>query len=176
MTDLPPTSPGDPAGKPTSAARTQLARIMTVVDANLLGTVHGGVIMRMVDDAAGAAAQRHAGGPAVTAAMDGMTFLQPVAVGSLVTAHAQINWAGHTSMEVGVKVLAEPWNEATGTQHVASAYLVFVALDPDGKPRPIPPVLPEDAADARRFREAEIRRDARLARRAAIEASRDTEL
>lgn len=176
MTDLPGTAPGDPAGKPTAAARTQLARIMTVVDANLLGTVHGGVIMRMVDDAAGAAAQRHAGGPAVTAAMDGMTFLQPVAVGSLVTAHAQINWAGHTSMEVGVKVLAEPWNEATGTQHVASAYLVFVALDPDGKPRPIPPVLPEDAADVRRFREAEIRRDARLARRAAIEASRDTEL
>lgn len=167
---------GRPAGKPTAAARTQLARIMTVVDANLLGTVHGGVIMRMVDDAAGAAAQRHAGGPAVTAAMDGMTFLQPVAVGSLVTAHAQINWAGHTSMEVGVKVLAEPWNEASGTQHVASAYLVFVALDADGAPRPIPPVLPEDAVDARRFREAEIRRDARLARRAAIEASRDTEL
>lgn len=164
----------EPQAKPTSAARTSLARIMTVVDTNLLGTVHGGVIMKMVDDVAGAAAQRHAGGPAVTAAMDGMTFLEPVQVGDLVQAHAQVNWAGRTSMEVGVRVVAEPWNEAGQVaKRVATAYLVFVAVDAGGQPRPIPAVLPESAEDRRRFREAEIRRESRLARRSAIQASRD---
>lgn len=160
--------------KPTSAARITLSRIMTVVETNLLGTVHGGVIMKMVDDTAGAAAQRHAGGPAVTAAMDGMTFLEPVQVGDLVHAHAQVNWAGRTSMEVGVRVVAEPWNKAgEPAKRVATAYLVFVAVDADGAPREIPAVLPESDEDRRRFREAQIRRQSRLARREAIMASRE---
>ncbi|MGI8417628.1 MAG: acyl-CoA thioesterase [Nakamurella sp.] len=160
--------------KTTAAARISLARIMTVVDTNLLGTVHGGVVMKMVDDAAGAAAQRHAGGPAVTASMDGMTFLEPVQVGDLVQAHAQVNWAGRTSMEVGVKVVAEPWNQSGQVaKQVASAYLVFVAVDADGQPQQVPPVLPESDEDKRRFREAQIRRQSRLARRDAILASRE---
>ena len=143
----------DLEGKSTAAARISLARIMTVVESNLLGTVHGGVIMKMVDDTAGAVAQRHAGGPAVTAAMDGMTFLEPVQVGDLVQAHAQVNWAGRTSMEVGVRVMAEPWNQAGQVaKRVATAYLVFVAVDADGQPRNIPPVLPETDEDRRRFR------------------------
>lgn len=163
----------DLEAKSTAAARISLARIMTVVESNLLGTVHGGVIMKMVDDTAGAVAQRHAGGPAVTAAMDGMTFLEPVQVGDLVQAHAQVNWAGRTSMEVGVRVLAEPWNQAGQVaKRVATAYLVFVAVDADGQPRDIPPVLPETDEDRRRFREAQIRRQSRLARREAILASR----
>src|SRR4051812_49647749 len=98
--------------KPTSAARTSLSHIMTAVDTNLLGTVHGGVVMKLVDDVAGVVAQRHSGGPAVTASMDEMAFLEPVRVGDLVRAEAQVNWAGKTSMEVGVRGLAEPWNEA----------------------------------------------------------------
>ncbi|TDP96303.1 acyl-CoA thioesterase [Labedaea rhizosphaerae] len=161
--------------KPTSAARTSLSHIMTAVDTNLLGTVHGGVIMKLVDDVAGAVAQRHSGGPAVTAAMDGMTFLAPVRVGDLVHAHAQVNWTGRTSMEVGVRVVAEPWNEAgVAPTRVATAYLVFVALNPDGSPRDVPPVLPESAEDERRYREAEIRRSHRLARRDEILAGRKT--
>jgi uncharacterized protein (TIGR00369 family) len=171
MSDAPAAPLGD--GKPTSAARSSLSRIMTVLDTNLLGTVHGGVVMKLVDDVAGVVAQRHSGGAAVTASMDEMAFLHPVRVGDLVRAEAQVNWAGTTSMEVGVRVLAEPWNEA-GVQpvRVATAYLVFVAVDEEGRPRPVPPVLPETAEDRRRFGEAEIRRSHRLARRAAILRSR----
>jgi len=162
-----------PAGKPPSAARSRLSRIMTVLDTNLLGTVHGGVVMKLVDDVAGVVAQRHSGGPAVTASMDEMAFLQPVRVGDLVHAEAQVNWAGTTSMEVGVRVLAEPWNEA-GVEpvRVATAYLVFVAVDAEGRPRPVAPLLPESAEDRRREAEAEIRRTHRLARREAILRSR----
>ena len=86
---------------------------MTGNDTNLLGTVHGGVIMKLVDDAAGAVAGRHSGGPAVTASMDEMVFLEPVRVGDLVHVKAQVNWTGRSSMEVGVRVLAERWNEST---------------------------------------------------------------
>jgi acyl-CoA hydrolase len=162
----------DPTGLPTSAAQTTLSRIMTTLDTNLLGTVHGGVIMKLVDDVAGAVAQRHSGGPAVTASMDEMAFLEPVRVGDLVHAHGRVNWTGRTSLEVGVRVLAEPWNELQTAKRVATAYLVFVALDSNGKPRQVTPVLPETEEDRRRFAEAEIRRTHRLARREAILRSR----
>ncbi|MEU7105708.1 acyl-CoA thioesterase [Streptomyces stramineus] len=155
-------------GKPTSASRTTLSHIMTASDTNLLGTVHGGVIMKLVDDAAGAVAGRHSGGPAVTASMDEMAFLAPVRVGDLVHVRAQCNWTGRSSMEVGVRVLAERWNESTPATQVGSAYLVFAAVDEDGKPRRVPPVLPETEKDKRRFQEAQIRRTHRLARRRAI--------
>jgi len=168
MSQMPPAD-----AKPTSAARTTLSRIMTVLDTNLLGTVHGGVIMKLVDDVAGAVAARHSGGSAVTASMDEMAFLVPVRVGDLVHAHAQVNWAGRTSMEVGVRVVAERWNEAgVRPTQGATAYLVFVAVDSEGKPRTVPPVLPETAEDRQRFAEAQIRRTHRLARREAILASR----
>ncbi|MER5771732.1 acyl-CoA thioesterase [Streptomyces sp. NPDC001985] len=165
----------DPAigGKPTSASRTTLSHIMTAADTNLLGTVHGGVIMKLVDDAAGAVAGRHSGGPAVTASMDEMVFLAPVRVGDLVHVRAQCNWTGRSSMEIGVRVLAERWNESTPAQQVGSAYLVFAAVDGDGKPRPVPPVLPEDERDRRRYQEAQIRRTHRLARRRAIKELRE---
>lgn len=160
-------------GRPTSAARSMLSRIMTVLDTNLLGTVHGGVVMKLVDDVAGVVASRHSGGPAVTASMDEMAFLEPVRVGDLVHAEAQVNWAGKTSMEVGVRVLAEPWNEAgVPPKRVATAYLVFVAVDETGAPRRVPAVLPETGEDRRRFGEAEIRRRHRLARREEILRSR----
>ena len=124
------------AGKPTSYSRVTLSRIMTSVDVNLYGTVHGGVIMKFVDDVAGAAAARHSGGPAVTAAIDEIAFLEPVRVGDLVHAHAQVNWTGTSSMEVGCKVVAERWDVADSEPlDVATAYLVFVAVDADGGPR-----------------------------------------
>lgn len=146
---------------------------MTLLDTNLLGTVHGGVIMKLVDDVAGTVAARHSGGSSVTASMDEMTFLVPVRVGDLVSASAQVNWTGRSSMEVGVKVLAERWNEAgTAPTPVATAHLVFVAIDSAGQPREVPPVLPETDEDRRRFAEAQIRRSHRLARREAILRSR----
>jgi uncharacterized protein (TIGR00369 family) len=150
---------------PMSAARTTVSQIMTSLDVNLLGTVHGGVVMKLVDSVAGAAAGRHSRGPAVTVSMDEMVFLRPVRVGDLIHAHAQVNWAGRTSMEVGVRVTSERWNEIDPPVHVASAYLVFVAVDDDGRPRPVPPVSAETDEDRRRFTEAEIRRQHRLARR-----------
>lgn len=155
-------------GKPTSASRILLSHIMSAHDTNLLGTVHGGVVMKLVDDAAGAAAGRHSEGPAVTGAMDEMAFLNPVRVGDLLKVMAQVNWTGTTSMEIGVRVVAERWNESGPGEQVASAYLVFVAVDAEGRPRPVPQVVPDNDRNRRRWQEAQIRRTHRLARRRAI--------
>lgn len=163
----------DGTAKPTSASRTSLSHIMSANDTNLLGTVHGGVIMKLVDDVAGAVAGRHSGGPAVTASMDEMVFLEPVRIGDLVHVLAQVNWTGRTSMEIGVRVMAERWNESTPAKHVASAYLVFAAVDERGRPRPVPQVDPETDRDRRRSQEAQIRRTHRLARRRAIKDLRE---
>jgi acyl-CoA hydrolase len=146
---------------------------MTAVDVNLYGTVHGGVIMQFIDEVAGAAAARHSGGTAVTVAIDEIAFLEPVRVGDLVHAYAQVNWTGTSSMEVGVRVEAERWNLAgTEPMVVATAYLVFVGVDAVGRPRPVPAVLPDRPQDKQRWYEAEIRRAHRLARREAIQRSR----
>lgn len=163
-----------PEALPPSHARTSLSLLADASHVNLLGNVHGGVVMRLADTTAGAVAQRHSGGPAVTAAMDEMAFLEPVHVGDILRAVAQVNWAGRSSMEVGVRVESEPWNEVGREPlHVASAYLVFVAIDEHGRPRQIPRLRPETAHEVRREREAEIRRAHRLARRAEIEAARE---
>jgi acyl-CoA hydrolase len=144
---------------------------MGVGDANNSGNVHGGVIMYLCDEVAGIAAVRHSGCRVVTVAMDRMTFLQPVYVGHLVTVRATVNAAWHTSMEVGVRVEAE--NIRTGEiTHTSAAYLTMVALDDDGRPTPVPPVAPETPEEERRAREAQVRRDNRLAERERIEAGR----
>jgi acyl-CoA hydrolase len=163
-----------PPGRPTAYSRIVLSRIMTTLDVNLYGTVHGGVIMKFVDDAAGAVAARHCGFNAVTVAIDEIELLVPVRVGDLTYAKAQVNWTGRTSLEIGVTVLAERWNEGgRQPERVATAYLVFVGVDENNKPRPVPPVLTENETDERRFYEAEIRRQHRLARRKAIAAHRE---
>ncbi|MEC9053482.1 MAG: acyl-CoA thioesterase [Actinomycetota bacterium] len=143
--------------------------------ANLLGNVHGGEIVKLADSTAGAVAQRHSGGPAVTAALDEMVFLAPVHVGDIVRTLGQVNWAGRSSMEIGVRVEAQPWNDPSADGlHVASAYFVFVAIDEEGRSREVPPLVPETPDDLRRHREAEIRRAHRLARKSEIEAGRRT--
>lgn len=158
---------------PSSYARVSLAVLTSRAQTNLLGDVHGGEIVKLADSTAGAVAQRHSGGPAVTAALDEMVFLRPVHVGDIVRTHAQVNWVGRSSMEIGVRIEAQPWNEASETSlHVGSAYFVFVAIDPDGGPRPIPGLLLETDEDRRRHREAEIRRAHRLARKTEIDAGR----
>ena len=154
-------------------ARVSLAVMTHSPQANLLGNVHGGEIVKLADSTAGAVAQRHSGGPAVTAALDEMVFLAPVHVGDIVRTLGQVNWAGRSSMEIGVRVEAQPWNypSADGL-HVASAYFVFVAIDEEGRSREVPPLVPETPDDLRRHREAEIRRAHRLARKSEIEAGR----
>lgn len=158
--------------KPTSAARITVSQIMDSHDTNLLGTVHGGVIMKLVDSVAGVAAARHCERSTVTAALDEMTFLVPVRVGDIVHVSAQVNWTGRSSMEIGVQVKADRWDATVAAVHVASAYLAFVAVDDDGRPQPVPSVSPETDEDRRRFREAQIRRQHRLAKRRAIAESR----
>jgi acyl-CoA hydrolase len=149
-----------------------LIRQMDLSDANLLGNVHGGEVMKFVDTAGGLAAMKHCGGPVVTVAMDEMTFLEPVFVGDVVTVKAMVNDTGRTSLEVGVRVEAD--NFVTGRHvHTSSAYLVYVALDNEGRPRPVPPVAPDDQDQARRQREAKLRREARLARKRTILDARE---
>lgn len=155
--------------------RLTLAHIMSAHDTNLMGTVHGGVVMKLVDDAAGTVSARYSGGPSVTAMMDEMHFLAPVHVGDVLTVNAQVNWAGRSSMEVGVRVEATRWNEITDSVHVATAYLVMVAVDGEGAPRAVPPLHPRTVEEVRRNREAQIRHDQRVARRDAIRVSRATE-
>lgn len=149
--------------RPVSASRTVMARAMLPSDANPWGNVHGGEIMKLIDSCAGAAAQRHARSRVVTARIDEMSFVAPVVVGDLVTARASVNEVGRTSLEVGVRVEAE--NTLTGqVVHVASAYLVFVAIDDDGRPRDVPPLAPESGEDRRRLAAAKVRRELRARR------------
>ena len=164
----------DLVGHPPSYARVSLAIMTSGREANLLGNIHGGEVVKLADSTAGAVAQRHSAGPAVTAALDEMAFLEPIHVGDIVRTFGQVNWAGRSSMEIGVRVEAQPWNDpAAEALHVASAYFVFVAIDVHGKPRRVPPLVPTSAEEERRMREAEIRRAHRLAKKQEIDLGRE---
>ena len=159
--------------KTVAESQTTLVQLMEITHANIAGIVHGGEVMKLVDTAAGIAAVKHSGGMAVTASIDEMSFLTPVHVGDLVTVTASVNDVGTTSLEVGVRVDVE--DVITGERrHTSSAYLVFVALDDAGKPRPVPRFVTKTSAERRRQREAKIRREMRLAHREAIESHRRT--
>jgi len=144
---------------------------MGVTDANTAGNVHGGRIMYLCDEVAGLAAIRHSGTRVVTAGMDRMTFLDPVYVGQLVTFRATVNAAWRTSVEVGVRVEAENVRSRE-VRHVSTAYLTMVALGDDGRPTPVPELGPETETERRRQREAQVRRDNRLAERESIVEAR----
>ena len=162
-------SPGEP--RRVEDSQVVLVQLMEDTDANLAGIVHGGVVMRLADTAAGLAAIKHTGGLAVTASMDQMSFLHPVHVGDMLTVKASVNDVGTTSLEVGVRVESE--DIFTGQRlHTSSAYFVYVAIDGEGKPRPVPPLLVGTDEERRRQSEAKIRRATRLAHRAAIEEHR----
>lgn len=140
-----------------------MSRTMLPSDANPYGNVHGGEIVKLIDACAGAAATRHARARVVTARIDELSFVAPVYVGNLVTASASVNHVGRTSMEVGVRVEAE--DMLTGkVAHVSSAYLVFVAIDGNGKAVPLPPVIAESPDEKRRMAAAEERRRSRQRR------------
>ena len=148
------------APKPVSASKTVFSKSMLPSDANPSGNVHGGEIMKLIDECAGAAAGRHARQRVVTARVDELSFLAPVFVGNLVTARASVNDVGTKSMEIGVRVDAE--DILTGkVVHVSSAYLVYVAIDANGKPAPIPLVVAETEEEQRRMSAAKLRRERR---------------
>jgi acyl-CoA hydrolase len=139
----------------------EMNQIVLPQHSNALGTVFGGTIMSWIDICAAMAAQRHSRSVVVTASMDQLDFLEPIKVGMLVNMRATINYAGRTSMEVGVRVESE--DMLTGERrHTASAYLTFVALDENGRPMPVPPVEPDTAVGKLRCKEALARRQQRL--------------
>jgi acyl-CoA hydrolase len=140
---------------------------MGVMDANTAGFVHGGVVMKMCDEAAGLAAVKHSRCRVVTAGMDRMTFLVPIHVGELVSFSASVNAAWRTSMEVGVRVTAEYPREGT-VRHTNTAYLTMVAVDENGRPTEVAPLIVEGPDEERREREAQLRRRNRLAEREEI--------
>jgi len=148
-------------GKKVKDTSVVMAQLMTPQDVNLAGNVHGGVIMKLIDTAAGAVAARHARTNSVTASVDRLDFHNPVFVGDLVIIKANLNLVGRTSMEVGIYVQSE--NLITGQiRHTASAYITLVALDKDGRPTAVPPLILETEEEMRRNREAQARREIRL--------------
>jgi uncharacterized protein (TIGR00369 family) len=149
-------------GKKVRESSVILAQQMNPQDANPAGNVHGGVIMKLIDTAAGVAAIRHARSNAVTASVDRLDFYHPVFVGDFVTLRASVNFVGRSSMEVGVRVESE--NLLTGQRlHTSTAYLTYVSLDPNGRPLPLQPLILETDAQRRRHGEAKTRREMRLA-------------
>lgn len=148
--------------KTVSDSRVTLQQLMNPEHANALGNVHGGVIMKMADEAGAICAMRHAQRQCVTIAMDSMTFRSPVHVGELISLSAHINYVGRTSMEVGVEVTAE--NPITGVvTHTNSAHLVYVALDDDGTPAIVPPVKLETEQEHQSWAEGKQRQERRRA-------------
>jgi len=134
---------------------------MTQIDANLAGNIHGGTIMKYIDNTAGIVGVRYTGGNVVTASIDRLDFHSPVFVGDLLRVSASVNYVGSKSMEIGVRVEAE--NFVTGeVRHTASAYLTFVSLDEKFRPRQIPPLILETEDEKRRNCEAQQRKEARL--------------
>lgn len=151
-------------GKPVRESASEYSELALPIDANGWGHVLGGKVMHLVDLAAAMAAMRHARRGVVTAAVDSLHFLHPVHIGELIMLCSAVNRVFHSSLEVGVRVTTE--NLLSGSQrHTCSAYLTFVALDENGLPTAVPPVIPETEAEHRRFREAGERREYRLAMR-----------
>src|SRR5574339_231195 len=136
--------------KPVSASRISIAQLMQPEHANTLGNVHGGWIMKLVDEAGALACMRHAQRKVVTVSMDSMTFRQPIKIGDLIIINAEVTYTGRTSMEAEVQVIAE--NPVTGDRtHTNTAYLVYVALDDEGKPTPVPPLKAETEEEKRKM-------------------------
>ena len=159
MTEAPPPT------RPVSFSRLELAELMMPHQANLLGKVFGGVILAMIDKAAATCAIRHAGKTCVTASFDHVSFKSPIEIGELVRLLSSVNHVGRTSLEVGVKVLA--MNVATGAvRHTNSSYVTMVAIDPQGRPVPVPGLDLETDEDRRRAREGAARAEHRRLMRA----------
>jgi len=153
-----------PAAKPVSASRVVLSQLMQPEHANLLGDVHGGLIMKLADEAGALAAMRHAQCRVVTVAIDQMRFHEPIRIGDLVVLQAEVTYVGNTSLESRVSVLAE--NPVTGEQtHTNTAYLVYVALDENGRPKRVPRLLAETELEKRRLEAGRDRQAYRLEQR-----------
>ena len=147
--------------KPVSSSRVDMVQMVQPEDANPMGVAFGGKMVQWMDIAAAVAATRHARLPVVTASIDHLSFIAPIRIGDFVTIRAAVNYAGTTSMEVGVTIESE--DPLTGQrQRATRGYLTFVALDGRGHPTPIPAVIPESDKENERFEEAKRRRELKL--------------
>lgn len=154
------------AQKTVKDSQVEMVEIVFPNDANPLGNVFGGRVMQLIDVVGSISAMRHARNMVVTASMDQLDFKNAVRVGEVLILNASVNYVATTSMEVGVKVIAE--NPLTGERrHTSSAYLTYVSIDVSGNPVPVPPIVPETEAEKRRYKEAQVRRKHRLEVRAA---------
>ena len=136
--------------------------LMTPDTANFTGNVHGGTILKLLDQVAYACASRYAGRYVVTMSVDQVTFRQPIHVGELVTFLASVNYTGTSSMEIGIRVVTENIQQRT-QRHANSCYFTMVAVDANRKPQPVPPLVPETEEQQRRFAKAEERKRSRQA-------------
>jgi acyl-CoA hydrolase len=155
-------------GRAASASRVTLAQLMGPQEANLHGNVHGGHIMKLMDEAGGSAAIRHAGREVVTVAVDQVLFREPIHLGDLVTVAAELTYVGRTSIEVRIEVNAQNLLSGNVTR-TNTAYFVYVALDERGRPAPVPPLLLETDDERRRWEAAKQRQAYRLAQRRSAE-------
>ena len=154
--------------KPPADSLTTMTLMMGVDHGNTAGFVHGGSIMKLVDEAAGVASMRHCRGRVVTAQVDSLSFLAPVHMGDVLSIVAHVTQAWTTSMEVEVEVTCE--NPRTGDGELTTrAFLTMVAVDRDGHPVEVPPILAETDAELRDQRKAEARRSARMELRSQLE-------
>lgn len=156
-----PSSADRPISKTVEQSRITLSQLMQPANANLMGDVHGGWIMKLVDEAGALAAMRHAQSRCVTVAIDRVSFHEPIRIGDLVLLEAEVTYVGRTSIETRVRVIAE--NPVSGEQtHTNTAYAVYVALDEQGKPKPVPRLMAETEEQKRRIQEGEARQNYRL--------------
>lgn len=147
--------------------------LMTPDTANFSGKVHGGSILKLLDQVAYACASRYAGRYVVTLSVDQVMFRQPIKVGELVTFLASVNHTGNSSMEIGIKVIAEDIRDKV-VRHVNSCFFTMIAVDDDGKPVKVPVLTPDTADEHRRFAAAEIRREVRREMEKKFQAARNT--
>src|SRR5213594_4142034 len=148
-------------GRHPRESETVMAELMMPQHANVMGNVFGGVVLSLVDRVAAVCAIRHSSRPCVTVSVDKVDFKEPIHVSELITAYARVNFAGRTSMEVGVKIIAE--NVLSGQKrHTNSCYVTYVALDAQGRPSAVPPIVPETPDEKRRYDRAAKRRATRV--------------
>jgi uncharacterized protein (TIGR00369 family) len=153
-----------PKLKTARASHISIAQLMQPEHANNLGNVHGGWIMKLVDEAGALACMRHAQKRVVTVAVDSLVFREPIKIGDLVILNAEVTYTGRTSIEAEVQVIAE--NPVTGERtHTNTAYLVYVGLDDEGRPTPIPPLIAETDADRERMEQAKKRQAHRVSQK-----------
>ena len=134
--------------------------LMTPDKANFSGNVHGGTLLKYLDEVAYACASRYAGEYVVTLSVDQVTFRQPIHVGELVTFLASVNYTGNSSMEIGIKVITEDIRQKT-VRHTNSCFFTMVAVGEDGRPTSVPPLQPHTLDQKRRFAQAQQRRQIR---------------